>query len=405
MRKLLTSLMLFWCFTAAGQAYNNEWIDFSKTYYKFKVADSGFYRISQATLNAAGLANIPAEQFRLVRNGQEVPVTTSVATGVIPAGGYIEFWGEPNNGTPDKPLYRNPVYQHSEKISLQTDTAVYFLSATEGARLRFTEAANNVAGNTLASEPFFQHTMGNYFKETVNPGYARIIGEYVYSSAYDNGEYWSSQDIYPSTPRTINYSNLYPYNGGNATATIKFGASGNTSNQRIIRFAVNGTPVREAQIDYFADSVVQGSIPSSLLASGSAGVVISDICQVPTDRMVVSFFEINYSRQFNFGGNRQFYFQLAPKNEGYYLDITNFNFGSVKPILLDLTSLQRYSGEITGTNVKFALPGSPVARNFVLVSQEAAAIRNVTTLTPKTFQNFRTAANQGTYLIISSPLL
>ena len=154
MKKLLFCLLLLAGFTVNAQVYNNEWIDYSKTYYKFKVGKTGLHRIPQTTLAAAGLGNTPAEHFQLWRNGVEVPIYTSVQTGSLYTTDYIEFWGEMNDGKPDKQLYRQPEYQLNDKWSLQTDTATYFLTINPSTNnLRLTPTANNVAGNTLAPEP------------------------------------------------------------------------------------------------------------------------------------------------------------------------------------------------------------------------------------------------------------
>src|SRR5688572_3908505 len=98
MKKFLLPLLLFTSLLAQSQVYNNEWIDYSKTYYKFKVGATGIYRISQATLNSLGIAGTPAEHFQLWRNGREVPLYTTVATGPFGASDYMEFWGEMNDG-------------------------------------------------------------------------------------------------------------------------------------------------------------------------------------------------------------------------------------------------------------------------------------------------------------------
>ena len=50
---LLTTLGI----SASAQVYNNEWIDYSKTYYKFKVGSTGLYHINQPALASAGLGN------------------------------------------------------------------------------------------------------------------------------------------------------------------------------------------------------------------------------------------------------------------------------------------------------------------------------------------------------------
>lgn len=404
MKKLFILLMLMISAGAFAQQYNNEWIDFSKVYYKFKIADSGLYRISQATLNGAGLGNTPAEQFKLFRNGIEVPLYTSVSAGTLPANGYLQFLGEPNDGKADKVLYRNPAYQHTDKVSLQSDTAIYFLTAAPGNNLRIVNVANNVANNTLPVTPYFMYTAGRYFKESINPGYAEVVGEYVYSSSYDKGEFWSTPDIAPGNPRTNIMNNLFAYSGGPA-GTLKFGAAGNAQNTRAVRVTVNGSPVRESQMDFFNDTVTQASFPVSLISSNTANVQFINTSATALDRMVISFYEMSYPRLFNFGGVKQFAFELPPKNDGYYLEISNFNAGAQLPVLYDLSYQQRYTGEVSGTVVRFAIPANSTTRKLVLVNEEASNIKNVTTLTSKTFLNFKDAVNQGDYLIISNSLL
>src|SRR5215212_7983579 len=107
MKRLLPFLLFFISLSAAGQ-YNNEWIRNSQTYFKFKILNKGLYRIPKRTLDAAGIGNAGAEFFELWKNGKQVPVYTSSPSGVLPANGYIEFWGEGNDGKADKAFYRNP---------------------------------------------------------------------------------------------------------------------------------------------------------------------------------------------------------------------------------------------------------------------------------------------------------
>ena len=393
-----------WATVAFTQQFNNEWIDFSKVYYKIKIADSGVYRISQAALNGVGLGSTPAEQFKLWRNGKEVPIFTTVASGPLPANGYIEFWGEPNDGKADLPLYREAKFQHTDKISLHTDTVTYFLTAAVGPNLRMTETVNNVSGNSLAPEPYFMYTAGVYFRETINPGIAVVVGEYVYSSSYDQGEFWSTGDIAPAGPRINSQTDLAVFAGG-PNATIRFGAAGNAPNFRSVKVSVNGSLLRESQMDLFGDTVTQTSFPVSLISSNTANVQFSNSSATATDRMVVSFYEITYPRQFNFAGNRQFVFELNASSKGYYLEITNFNAGTQQPVLYDLTNQERYTAQVAGTTIRFALPGATVKRKLVLVSEDPSNIKNITTLVPKTFTNFKDPVNQGNYLIISNTAL
>ena len=198
MKKLLIIILFFITGIASAQTYSNSWIDYSKTYFKFKVGENGLYHITQSTLNSIGLGNIPAEQFQLWRNGKQVAIYTNPTTGPLPSGGFIEFWGVMNDGKTDTKLYRVPDYQLTDHTSLQTDTAAYFLTVNpSGNNLRITDVPNPVASNTLAPEPYFMNKKANYFKTQLNPGYAAVVGSYVYSSSYDIGEGWASADIYP----------------------------------------------------------------------------------------------------------------------------------------------------------------------------------------------------------------
>jgi hypothetical protein len=412
MKKLFTLILLLYGLHSYAQLYNNEWIDFSKTYYKFKSNRTGLLRIPQATLAANGLGAIPAQQFKLWRNGQEVTIYTSSATGALPVNGYIEFWAQANDGKPDRPLYRDPLFQHTDKTSLQTDTAVYFLTADAvSVNQRFADVPNNVAANVLAPEPYFMYTAGRYFNEQINSGFAAVIGEYVYSSSYDKGEYWSTRDIYPGTPKTDPQASLYPYLSGPA-GFIKFGASGNALNTRNVQVKINNTLVKDTICDYFNDVVGAAAVPVSLLTTGTADIsFINSATTVPVvanDRMVVSFYELTYPRQFNFDGAANFSFTLPATNTGYFLQITNFNYGGTPPVLYDLSYHQKYTGDISAPGiVKFAITPGAAERNLILVNEESANYTNVNAadVAVKTFTNFNNVANQANYLIISDPLL
>ncbi len=70
MKRILLLLLTVLSLSAGAQVYNNEWIDYNKTYYKFKIAVTGLYRIPQTTLASIGLENTNADHFQLWRNGE-----------------------------------------------------------------------------------------------------------------------------------------------------------------------------------------------------------------------------------------------------------------------------------------------------------------------------------------------
>ncbi|MCW3074941.1 MAG: hypothetical protein JWP69_2010 [Flaviaesturariibacter sp.] len=405
MKKILFCLLLIACFGAEAQVYNNEWIDFDKTYYKFKVGGNGLRRIPQTTLAAAGLGTVPAEHFQLWRNGAEVPIYTSATTGGLGANGYIEFWGQMNDGSPDRALYRDQTHLLNDKWSLQTDTATYFLTVNaSGNNLRLTPTVNNVAGNVLPAEPYFIHKVGNYFKNQINSGYAVNVGEYLYSSTYDRGEGWSSTNIGTNATNSFTFTNLFPYTAG-PDAKFSIAVSGNATNPRRYRANLNGDSLIGNQINFLNILRDSTTFPATRLATGSAAIAVTNVTNFANDRMVIHQYEITYPRLFNFGGASNFEF-ILPASGSKYLQITGFDFGSVAPVLYDIANGKRYVGDISSPEmVKIVLEASTQERKLVLVRQEASNITTVTTLESRTFTNYALAANQGDYLIISNPLL
>ncbi|ULQ54791.1 C25 family cysteine peptidase [Flavihumibacter fluvii] len=412
--KLFISLL---CLLSAGvsvtaQQFNNEWINYNYTYYKFKVGKDSLYQIPKSTLDQAGLGSTPVEQFRLYRNGQEVPLYTSVASGVLPAGGFIEFLGKANDGEPDRPLYRLAKEQHVTKYNLHSDTAVYFLTVEPALpNKRYTTIDNDIAGNSLPAEPYFIHKAGKYFRQLQNPGYAADLEQYVYSSSYDRGEFWSSTNIAQRSTRSEVLNELKAYAGG-PDATLSFGAFGKTVRTRRVRVSLNSNVMADTAMNYFSDLVMSVKFPVSLLSSGKATVDFLNVQPPPTptenytDQFVLSFYELSFPCEFDFNNTSQFYFDLPSNPAGYYLEIKNFNTAGTSPVLYDTETQERYIGNTAKAGlVRFALRGASSTRKMVLVSQKPGMAVPVTSLTPKTFTNFSNTALQGNYLIISNPKL
>ncbi len=404
MKRLLLLLLIALGLYTQAQVYNNEWIDYNKTYYKFKVGATGLYRISQSVLSGVGLGSVPAEQFQLWRNGQQVSIYTSIPSGSFGASDYIEFFGEMNDGKPDNALYRNPDYQLNDKWSLQTDTAAFFLTVNPaGGNLRLESTVNNIAGNTLAPEPYFMYTAGRYFKDQINPGYAASVGEYVYSASYDIGEGWTYYNIAPapSPALTFKFENLRLYASG-PDPSLRVHVSGNAINPRSVRLKVNTDSVFGQQVDYFDYAKMVTSFSISKLSSDNATIEVADISNVPTDRLAVHKIELTYPKQFNFDGQMSFQFTLPASSAGNYLEISNFYYGTVAPVLYDLTNGKSYVADISNPSlIKIALLPSATDRQLILVNEEPQRALQVTSLQIRNFVNYALPANQGNYLIIS----
>jgi hypothetical protein len=402
MKRILLCLLISCSFIAKAQVvYNNEWIDFTKTYYKFKVGKTGLYRIAQPTLASTGLGSAAAQDFQLWRNGVQIPIYTSVSTGALSASDYIEFWGEINDGKPDKDLYRNPDYQLNDKWSLESDTAVYFLTINPGGtNLRLVNTPNNIGSNSLPPEPYFMHTVGNYFRNRINGGYAvHVDNQYLFSSSYDKGEGWTSNEF--TGTHTSALGNLETYPAGPA-ASFNIAVSGNSVATRNYLVKINGDSITGGTVDFFNDAKGTGSFPAALISSNTANVEVIN----SGDRMVIHKYEFTYPRKFNFNGASNFEFQLPPSVNGNYLEISDFAYGASAPVLYDLTNGQRYVADISGMIIsKIVLQPSPTERKLVLVANEAANANFITSLEQRVFTNYSIPSNQGNYLIISNSAL
>ena len=105
-----------------GQNYGNEWIDYSKSYVKIKVTKDGLHRVSYGNIeNIPGIDlkddlgnQITANQFTLYNKGQVVPYHYSDIN-TTNANGYIEFYGEKNDGEFDTQLYWDPAWQPNKE--------------------------------------------------------------------------------------------------------------------------------------------------------------------------------------------------------------------------------------------------------------------------------------------------
>ncbi len=303
---LFVILCLFTSTTLFAQ-YNNEWIDFNKTYYRFKVGSNGLYRISSATLRSAGLQNTNAEEFQLWRNGKQVPLFTSNSTGLLGASDFIEFYGMMNDGKADAVLYKKPEFQLADKWSLQTDTAAYFLTVNAGGNLRILNAQNQVAFNGLQAEPYFIHTFSNNYRDQINPGFASVVGSYIYSSSYDNGEGWSSRNIASNSPLVEQYNNLFVATSG-PEPKLKITAFGNAPNTRKIQVFINNSKIVESSMDYFTSVMLEATFSKSNLGRTIDTVRIVNNTATGSDRMVIGKYELTYPRQFNIGGQSLFEF-------------------------------------------------------------------------------------------------
>ncbi len=410
--------------TAEAQPFNNLWIDYNKTYYKFKVGPFGFdivgapvkkgiVRITQPELAGIGLSAVPAEQFQCWRDGQEVPVFVSKISGILTATDYIEFFGEIANGEPDKDLYKDSSYQLSDYWSLETDSATYFLTVNAASNnKRFVLSNNVISSVTIQPEKNFLYTAGRYYRGYLNEGFGVFVEQNLYSSSYELGEGFTSRPVrnnnsylgQPQMPQ--GFAPLYA-DTTSSTMTANFAMVGNGPYMRDVKILLNDDSLIQFSMGYFlSQKLTVPNIAVNRIENDAATFIIQNLSTVPEDELRVATIELEYARLFNFGDASNFEFNIHGSSEGRYLKITNFNKGTGTAILYDLTNNKRYIADTAiADTLQFFLPPSAEPYHLALVRGDGSTAQIIHTLQLSRFTNFTEAANQGNYLIITNPAL
>lgn len=407
-----------------AQPYHNEWIDYNKTYYKFRIGPFGFdavgpirhgiVRIPQSALSSAGLGNVVAQSFQLWTNGIQIPIYISKPTGILNVNDFIEFWGEVANGKADNELYKDPNSQLTNIWSLVTDSSSYFLTVnTLGGNLRYVNTINDAQHAEIPAEKNFNYTAGTYFRTIMNPGFGVFDeGLPLYLSTYEPGEGYTSRSVQPNSCGCP-YSQIkviFPELNADTNATtcmVKVNMIGNLSNNRSVRIWLNNDSIARVPMGYFNYSkTVVPNLASGKIKNDSANIIVENLCSISSDEIRIASIEFNYARKFNFSGASDFEFSIPASPQGRYLKIINFSSGTGAPVLYDITNGKRYIADISVTDtLQFLLQPSVQNYRLVLVRADGSAGKTISSLETRNFIDYSKTNNQGNYLIISNPLI
>ena len=373
--------------------YGNEWIDYTKTYFKIKVADDGVYRLDKQTLAAAGFnANaVPASQWRLYRDGAQVPVFTTT-DGVFGDQDYLEFYGEKNRDGIDRYLFADPDQENLNPwYSLFNDTAAYFLTyETVGQPLRYTALPNDL-NNLPPKENFCWYSLRQIYTDSHFK--RRRSAEITFS--WFEGEGFARE---PVSASNISLAPKKQYAAGPAASFLLRYASQEGMQHRQ-RISINDSLYTE---DNFTDWGLQNHVFQVPMAAIASSLVLKMQAQNGNvDRHAIAGIVLRYPRQFDAENATYFPFALDASSAEKYLEILAFNTTGGTPVLLDLTNRIRLETTVEGGVVKAKIPASATERQLVLLSP--AAVKTAGAIQPHQFRDYR--AENADYIIVSTPAL
>lgn len=406
-------IVLFSSFSATvlAQTYNNEWIDYSKTYYKFKLSTTGLYRISAATIQSLGLGSTPANQFQLWRNGQVVPIYLSNTdeTVAMSNSDYIEFWGKQNDGIPDSTLYRDKTAQLDKYYSLETDSASFFLTVNTNTaqNLHYQKISNTVPSGATA-EPYCNMVWEYHGHNKINNGTAQYnyggASVAIYSSSYDVGEGWVANDISSGGNNTQQASGLNVNTSGpSATLSVAVMGVSDLGTNRTVSVTLNGSILSSRTINQQNVGLFNIPITNLNTINGSyIGVTHSNNPAASNDRIDLYYMILQYPGNFNFGNSARYSFSMPAKATSSYIAITGYGGGSFTPYLYDITNAIRYTPTIQGNTLQYYIAPSSSTREFLFIGKDNQSL-SVANINQRNFVNYK--STPGDFLIISGAVL
>lgn len=236
----------------------NDWIDYTKTYYKFKVNEEGIYKITGEVLQNQGISTseMIGKNFALFHNGEEIPIYVSTSE-TFSGNDFIEFYGKLNDGHSDTHLYKEKEHQASTQNSLFEDAGTYFLVLQPNkTHKRITNAVNDLT-NLPAKEEFFMHTATNKdHKRLVYAGQGIVLaGTRISFSEYDNTEGLITR--YNSARYETNIPTPFVLENSTKKATLKTTFSAytayNTNDTFSANFNINNQSIGEKDFQILVD--------------------------------------------------------------------------------------------------------------------------------------------------------
>jgi hypothetical protein len=109
--------------------FGNEWIDYSKTYFRIPISADGVYRLPTAALTAAGVpSSVAGDRFQIFAIGREIPIYTTTNS-TLGSSDYIEFYGRKLRNDLDSVMFaKGAASMLNPESSLYNDTISYFLT-------------------------------------------------------------------------------------------------------------------------------------------------------------------------------------------------------------------------------------------------------------------------------------
>ncbi|WP_018478396.1 putative type IX secretion system sortase PorU2 [Pontibacter roseus] len=399
---LFTLILVAGAFAAASAQsptpYGNEWIDYSKTYYKLKVVNTGLHRLSHGYLDSLGLAGVNPQHFQLFRRGQEVAIhVAGEADGRLDRQDFIEFYGERNDGRLDQDLYKNPAHQPHQLYSLYTDTAAYFLTVNSAGGKRMREVNPAIDGRT--PEPYHLQKVVSYYVDRYYNG--KVHGDALLSWM-DEGEGYSSTASRVAKNYDVNAVVNLASSG--PKPILEYAVGGVNSNSH--GFAVNLVPpaggvklLSRFQIEKDGFAKGKSTLEFSDISSQGKVTIQTVPDATPSNDVTFSYGKLTFPQITSFTGSSMFFHTDSTRASNPYFEFTGASESVVSYDVTDSNNPVRIAGRLNGQNKGFVIP-TEFKSHKVLLASTVNAFKPRGRVDVVKFRSI--AAEESNYIIITN---
>lgn len=411
-KALLTSIISILSVLGYAQPYTNNWIDYSQTYFKLPVAETGIYRITKTELEAAGVpvSVINPKNIQLIYRGVEQALyINGEDDGTWDNGDYLEFYGEKNDGVLDADLYEDKTDQPHQYYSLYNDTSAYFLTWSTTQGKRYTSFFESNYGS-YTKQPYYIHKSLLLFTDAYWDG--SVYADYALYSQYTDGEGWFT-GLLRRLSNPYQYTlNTPGYTGTGPTPTISarlFGKSDAVSadpdgyNHHFM-FDIGTDTLDYKEKGYFDLSFTRDLKPENIGATTKVKLRFLTDIAAATDYMAMAYLQIEYARNFDLQNqsNREFNFN-GGVGLNTYIQFTNYDGSAPKPYIYDATNKVRIECTQNGTTLDFIVPNNGVDKTLILTNDDD--YKTISGINPISFTQVDPSNDYDMIIITNNKLL
>ncbi len=308
--------------------YTNEWVRPGQVYYRIPVVKKGIYKLTHSDLQNAGVpvSAIAPQLVQLFHRGKEQAIfVKGQSDGVLNTDDYIEFFGQANDGTLDKTLYKSSTSQPHNYYNLFSDTTAYFLTwslgAVPGKRVTFFDEVNV----TNIPKEVFHNEERLIINQTQYAG-GVTVNDILQYTHFDMGEGWTGNAVIQgqSVDYTINLVNNIETGSGNPQLEILLVGRDNISHTAEIFVGSSSGALRSVGAHIFGGfETVKVSLPLNWSDIGTDGKLIVRLAapSATTNRpqFSASYLKLTFPQNFQSVGltEKIFYLPAKPTGKSY----------------------------------------------------------------------------------------